>query len=338
MIDLRGVKWQTDKLTIILFLTNQFHHLADLNINMTFTFCCTTKHQPDTNHRLLRANTGPALYHQTTHLTGDSGARNVPAEHIPIPALRSPHHNTFQQQQQVQPAQPNHIAQPSPALKSPRRPAQHIAPAPKALDNTRRAQLLHNYHEDSDVVAEEEQERRLREHKEAASAHYTFDSNIQDGINDHAIVRQETRDGLALKGMYSYSDGFFQRTVHYEADEHGYRVTKYVRFLRVWPRAQPIHSKRIANWTHLSLCFSGRTSNPLAMDRFTIQRERLTSRHRFIQAIQLPLMISFENPRRTRLNWRRNYTNFDQFFFTNKEIRKQQKSIQKKRNCKFSQK
>ena len=26
--------------------------------------------------------------------------------------------------------------------------------------------------------------------------------------------------------MYSYSDGFVRRTVHYEADENGYRVVK----------------------------------------------------------------------------------------------------------------
>lgn len=38
-------------------------------------------------------------------------------------------------------------------------------------------------------------------------------------------------DGLALKGMYSYSDGFFRRTVHYAADEGGYRVTKYIYIL-----------------------------------------------------------------------------------------------------------
>lgn len=85
--------------------------------------------------------------------------------------------------------------------------------------------MINNYEEQD---FNEEEERRLREQKEAESAHYTFDSSIQDGINDHAIVRQETRNGLALKGMYSYSDGFFMRTVHYEADEHGYRVTKYV--------------------------------------------------------------------------------------------------------------
>lgn len=38
-------------------------------------------------------------------------------------------------------------------------------------------------------------------------------------------------DGLSLRGSYSYSDGFFQRTVHYEADEGGYRVTKYAHLL-----------------------------------------------------------------------------------------------------------
>jgi hypothetical protein len=34
------------------------------------------------------------------------------------------------------------------------------------------------------------------------------------------------RKGLALKGFYSYSDGYFKRTVHYEADQNGYRVVK----------------------------------------------------------------------------------------------------------------
>lgn len=74
-------------------------------------------------------------------------------------------------------------------------------------------------------LAREEQERLIRE-EQAKSAHYTFDTKIDDKINDHTIQRQETRDGLALKGMYSYSDGFFKRTVHYEADENGYRVVR----------------------------------------------------------------------------------------------------------------
>lgn len=72
---------------------------------------------------------------------------------------------------------------------------------------------------------ETEQERLLRQ-KQAANAHYSFGTSIDDKINDHAIQREEVRDGLALHGMYSYSDGFFKRTVHYEADENGYRVVK----------------------------------------------------------------------------------------------------------------
>lgn len=62
--------------------------------------------------------------------------------------------------------------------------------------------------------------------EEAKSAHYAFSESVQDTINDHAIERVEERDGLKLKGLYSYSDGFFKRTVHYEADENGYRVIK----------------------------------------------------------------------------------------------------------------
>lgn len=79
------------------------------------------------------------------------------------------------------------------------------------------------------TLTETEQERLLREQREreqAESAQYSFGTNIQDSINDHSISRQEERNGLALRGMYSYSDGFFKRTIHYEADENGYRVVK----------------------------------------------------------------------------------------------------------------
>lgn len=72
---------------------------------------------------------------------------------------------------------------------------------------------------------ETDEERLLRE-EQAKNAHYTFGTSIDDKINDHSIHRQETRDGLALHGMYSYSDGFFRRTIHYQADENGYRVVK----------------------------------------------------------------------------------------------------------------
>lgn len=73
---------------------------------------------------------------------------------------------------------------------------------------------------------EETEEERLLRLEQAKSAHYSFGTSIDDRINDQNIQRQETRDGLALRGMYSYSDGFFSRTIHYEADENGYRVVK----------------------------------------------------------------------------------------------------------------
>jgi hypothetical protein len=62
--------------------------------------------------------------------------------------------------------------------------------------------------------------------KQAKNAKYFFDSALNDNIMDNTQIRQEKRDGLELSGLYSYSDGFYKRTVHYEADEHGYRVTK----------------------------------------------------------------------------------------------------------------
>ncbi|XP_031633701.1 uncharacterized protein LOC116347281 [Contarinia nasturtii] len=72
----------------------------------------------------------------------------------------------------------------------------------------------------------ETEEQRLLREEQAKNAHYTFGTSIDDKINDHAISREETRDGLALRGMYSYSDGYFRRTIHYEADQNGYRVVK----------------------------------------------------------------------------------------------------------------
>lgn len=72
----------------------------------------------------------------------------------------------------------------------------------------------------------ETEEQRLLREEQAKNAHYSFGTSIDDGINDHSIHREETRNGLALHGMYSYSDGFYHRTIHYVADENGYRVTK----------------------------------------------------------------------------------------------------------------
>lgn len=77
----------------------------------------------------------------------------------------------------------------------------------------------------------ETEEQRLLREEQAKNAHYSFGTSIDDRINDHSIHRQETRNGLALRGMYSYSDGFYHRTIHYMADENGYRVTKLVVWL-----------------------------------------------------------------------------------------------------------
>lgn len=74
----------------------------------------------------------------------------------------------------------------------------------------------------SDELAEDELIRK----KQAENAKYSFQTSVTDTINDHQIIRQEMRDGLKLTGAYSYSDGFYKRTVFYEADENGYRVVK----------------------------------------------------------------------------------------------------------------
>lgn len=72
----------------------------------------------------------------------------------------------------------------------------------------------------------EDEDRAELERIQNESAQYSFNSHIDDQINDGTIQREETRDGTKVTGMYSYSDGFVMRTVHYEADENGYRVVK----------------------------------------------------------------------------------------------------------------
>lgn len=100
---------------------------------------------------------------------------------------------------------------------------------PQQVDNvvfTENVETSRALNTNEDIEAEEARLRRLREEEEAKNAHYSFSSSVQDTIYDNAIQRSETRDGLALTGMYSYSDGFFRRTVHYQADQDGYRVVK----------------------------------------------------------------------------------------------------------------
>ncbi|XP_030387075.1 cuticle protein 21 [Scaptodrosophila lebanonensis] len=76
------------------------------------------------------------------------------------------------------------------------------------------------------LTPEEEEDKREMERIQNESAQYSFDSNIDDGINDGTLRREETRDGTKVTGSYSYSDGYVHRTVFYEADENGYRVIK----------------------------------------------------------------------------------------------------------------
>ncbi|KAI8121709.1 hypothetical protein FF38_06517 [Lucilia cuprina] len=76
------------------------------------------------------------------------------------------------------------------------------------------------------ITQEEAEERAELERIQNESAQYSFNSHVEDKINDNMIAREETRDGTKVSGMYSYSDGFVMRTVYYEADENGYRVVK----------------------------------------------------------------------------------------------------------------
>lgn len=45
---------------------------------------------------------------------------------------------------------------------------------------------------DSDITSNVENEQAIRD-DQAKNAHYSFDSSVQDTINDHAHTRQETR-------------------------------------------------------------------------------------------------------------------------------------------------
>ncbi|XP_058464850.1 uncharacterized protein LOC131438692 [Malaya genurostris] len=95
---------------------------------------------------------------------------------------------------------------------------------PKARDDYERQDSVNS----SVLVkkSERQQHDETLEEIQAKSAQYSYDSSINDSINDQTVTRQETRDGLALKGMYAYSDGFYKREVHYVADDKGYRVVK----------------------------------------------------------------------------------------------------------------
>jgi hypothetical protein len=66
----------------------------------------------------------------------------------------------------------------------------------------------------------------------ARNARYYFASDVEDQINGLTQHRDEARDGLKVRGSFSYSDGFLRRQVIYEADENGYRIIRYTSELK----------------------------------------------------------------------------------------------------------
>ncbi|XP_041450323.1 cuticle protein 21 [Drosophila obscura] len=75
-------------------------------------------------------------------------------------------------------------------------------------------------------IDQDEEDRLALEREQNENAQYSFNSNIDDQINDNQNTRTEERDGSTVRGSYSYQDGFVKRTVHYIADQNGYRVLK----------------------------------------------------------------------------------------------------------------
>lgn len=55
---------------------------------------------------------------------------------------------------------------------------------------------------------------------------YAFQFKVDDRIEDQTQARYEVKTGDRVEGVYSYSDGHSQRTVHYVADKDGYRIVK----------------------------------------------------------------------------------------------------------------
>ncbi|KAH8348167.1 hypothetical protein KR084_004953 [Drosophila pseudotakahashii] len=72
----------------------------------------------------------------------------------------------------------------------------------------------------------EREEREEYEKYQNENAQYSFNSNVDDKINDGQIKRTEEREGGTVRGSYSYFDGFVKRHVEYIADKDGYRVLK----------------------------------------------------------------------------------------------------------------
>ncbi|XP_037712848.1 uncharacterized protein LOC119549142 isoform X1 [Drosophila subpulchrella] len=77
-----------------------------------------------------------------------------------------------------------------------------------------------------DETDAERAEREDYEKYQNENAQYSFNSKVDDKINDGQITRTEEREGGTVRGSYSYFDGFVKRKVEYIADKDGYRVLK----------------------------------------------------------------------------------------------------------------
>ena len=84
----------------------------------------------------------------------------------------------------------------------------------------------HGYEHDGKLTTEEEIEAAKR-------AKYYFSADVDDGISDLSQHRYEMRNGLDVKGYFSYSDGYQLRKVSYVADSDGYRIIRSVHQLTV---------------------------------------------------------------------------------------------------------
>lgn len=83
-------------------------------------------------------------------------------------------------------------------------------------------QRYHYQHVDDGKLTAEE------DIKAAKRAKYYFSADVDDGISDLSQHRYEMRNGLDVKGYFSYSDGYQLRKVSYVADADGYRIIRYV--------------------------------------------------------------------------------------------------------------
>lgn len=168
------------------------------------------------------------------------------------------------------------VSIPRATIRAPPRRRRPQAPVQTRFESHSDIPVVENIENTEPLAEDDDEEARIFRQQQAENAHYTFDTSIDDTINDHAIQRQETRNGLSLKGMYSYSDGFFKRTIHYEADKNGYRVVKWVFFSFSEFRRGLVFASRLLNrlWTRaFSVLFSGKKSSQSVRGHSTIRME-----------------------------------------------------------------